>query len=69
MKKTILCLMASVACAMSAPAHADDRYQSRPPVIVSPDLAAPWLMQLGGQGVQRPRVYARQPQRAILPDT
>jgi lipoprotein-anchoring transpeptidase ErfK/SrfK len=66
MKKTILCLMASVACAMSAPAHADDRYQSRPPVIVSPDLAAPWLMQLGGQGVQRPRVYARQPQRAIV---
>ncbi|MBB4008840.1 hypothetical protein BJF91_11940 [Allorhizobium taibaishanense] len=28
-------------------AMADDRYQSRPPVVVSPDLAAPWLLQLG----------------------
>ncbi|GEO85133.1 MULTISPECIES: L,D-transpeptidase [Alphaproteobacteria] len=39
------------------PAHAGDRYQSRPPVIVSPDLSAPWVMQLGG-AQQRPVVYA-----------
>ncbi|MGV1800311.1 L,D-transpeptidase family protein [Agrobacterium vitis] len=26
---------------------AQDRYQIRPPVVVSPDLAAPWLLQLG----------------------
>lgn len=31
----------------SAPARAAERYGNRPPVIVSPDLTAPWLMQLG----------------------
>jgi lipoprotein-anchoring transpeptidase ErfK/SrfK len=35
-----------VACA--GPAMADDRYAERPPVIVSPDLTAPWITQLGG---------------------
>ncbi|WP_374189957.1 L,D-transpeptidase [Rhizobium rhizogenes] len=57
-------------------AFADDRYQSRPPVIVSPDLTAPWVMQLGGGNVQ-PAVYPVRPaarqaanpqaQRAIQP--
>lgn len=28
---------------------AQDRYATRPPVVVSPDLAAPWVMQLGNQ--------------------
>lgn len=36
-------------------AYANDRYRERPPVIVSPDLTAPWVMQLGGQ--VRPKVY------------
>ena len=31
----------------------------RPPVIVSPDLTAPWLMQLGAENI-RPVVYRRQ---------
>ena len=26
---------------------ASDRYATRPPVVVSPDLSAPWVMQLG----------------------
>lgn len=46
----------SVALPAVQPASANDRYQSRPPVIVSPDLSAPWVMQLGG--AQRPVVYA-----------
>ncbi|MCF6369742.1 L,D-transpeptidase [Rhizobium halophilum] len=37
-------------------AQANDRYRERPPVIVSPDLTAPWVMQLGGGSV-RPVVY------------
>lgn len=32
-----------------APSLSQDRYVSRPPVVVSPDLAAPWVMQLGNQ--------------------
>ena len=31
-------------------ASASERYRQRPPVVVSPDLAAPWVMQLEGQG-------------------
>ena len=26
---------------------ANDRYADRPPVMVSPDLSAPWVLQLG----------------------
>lgn len=39
-------------------ALANDRYMSRPPVVVSPDLSAPWVMQLTGEGV-RPAVVTR----------
>ena len=39
-------------------AEASERYMSRPPIIVSPDLTAPWLMQLTGEGVQ-PAVNTR----------
>jgi lipoprotein-anchoring transpeptidase ErfK/SrfK len=51
-------LLAAAILATTAPAHANDRYGSRPPVIVSPDLTAPWLMQLTGEGVQ-PAVNTR----------
>ncbi|WLR93371.1 L,D-transpeptidase [Shinella zoogloeoides] len=51
-------LLAAAILATTAPAHASDRYGSRPPVIVSPDLTAPWLMQLTGEGVQ-PAVNTR----------
>jgi lipoprotein-anchoring transpeptidase ErfK/SrfK len=60
MKRCIL--FAAGALSLLAPhAFADDRYQTRPPVIVSPDLTAPWVMQLGGANVQ-PAVY---PGRAV----
>ncbi|MGF9562759.1 L,D-transpeptidase [Neorhizobium sp. JUb45] len=47
------------------PANAQDRYRERPPVVVSPDLTAPWLMQLGAapsQAAPRYRTAAPQPQ-------
>jgi lipoprotein-anchoring transpeptidase ErfK/SrfK len=45
--------------AFATMAHANDRYRERPPVVVSPDLTAPWVMQLGGQ--VRPVVYPPRP--------
>lgn len=46
---TLIMAAASVAAAWSLPAAAQDRYVERPPVVVSPDLSAPWVMQLGHQ--------------------
>ena len=45
-------LLATALLATTTMAQANDRYMSRPPVIVSPDLTAPWVMQLTGEGVQ-----------------
>jgi lipoprotein-anchoring transpeptidase ErfK/SrfK len=59
MKKHILAA-AGVIGMLSSPALANDRYQSRPPVVVSPDLTAPWVVQLGGARVQ-PVVYPVRP--------
>lgn len=58
MKSMFLAL--SLVSAFSMPAMANDRYRERPPVVVSPDLSAPWLMQLGGANV-RPVVYPTRP--------
>ncbi|WP_311272478.1 MULTISPECIES: L,D-transpeptidase [unclassified Rhizobium] len=63
MKSVFLAL--SISCAMTMPALANDRYRERPPVVVSPDLTAPWVMQLGGAKV-RPVVYPQQPARPSL---
>lgn len=41
-----------------AAAQAQDRYRERPPVVVSPDLAAPWVMQLQ-QGPERRIIEGR----------
>jgi lipoprotein-anchoring transpeptidase ErfK/SrfK len=38
--------LAAALAAVSMPAEARDRYAERPPVLVSPDLSAPWVMQL-----------------------
>ncbi|ASW05651.1 MULTISPECIES: L,D-transpeptidase [unclassified Rhizobium] len=57
MKHAVLCAAGALSL-LTSTAFADDRYQSRPPVIVSPDLTAPWVMQLGGGNVQ-PVVYPR----------
>ncbi len=46
--RTILLLGAAALVALPvAPTHASDRYGQKPPVVVSPDLTAPWVMQLG----------------------
>jgi lipoprotein-anchoring transpeptidase ErfK/SrfK len=48
--KQALFLFTCLAGALSmgfSPALANDRYIERPPVRVSPDLAAPWVLQLG----------------------
>ncbi|MDO1581147.1 L,D-transpeptidase [Rhizobium oryzicola] len=58
--KKILLLTAALSSLCCGHAMAQDRYQERPPVIVSPDLAAPWIMQLGGN-VRTPQGYAVQP--------
>ena len=60
MRLSILCSAALIVL-MPAAAHAQDRYRERPPVVVSPDLAAPWVMQLQQAPerriiVERPRV-------------
>jgi lipoprotein-anchoring transpeptidase ErfK/SrfK len=47
MKNPLLIIGAAAALAVCVlPAAARDRYAERPPVVVSPDLSAPWVMQL-----------------------
>ena len=43
----VLVLGGGFAAAPFAPVKADNRYAERPPIVLSPDLTAPWLMQLG----------------------
>ncbi|PZO77558.1 MAG: hypothetical protein DI629_14185 [Mesorhizobium amorphae] len=65
--RTILLLGLAAATAFSSvPAQASDRYRERPPVMVSPDLSAPWVMQLGQQPRARVKVERRASQ-AIPP--
>lgn len=59
LKKSLL-VAASMLTLVAGQVEAQDRYQNRPPVIVSPDLTAPWVMQLGGQPQQARRVLYRQ---------
>lgn len=60
-KKAMMLISAAMIGLISGQAQADDRYRERPPVIVSPDLSAPWVMQLGAQ--PRPQAgYRVQPQ-------
>ncbi|SFB08668.1 Lipoprotein-anchoring transpeptidase ErfK/SrfK [Rhizobium sp. NFR07] len=65
--KAKLLLALGLAALFSTSALANDRYRERPPVMVSPDLAAPWLMQLGAQqnsrATQQRRVYQQQPRQ------
>jgi len=61
-------LMAVLACLpLALPAHANDRYQSRPPVMVSPDLQASWVLQLGGVPAQTRSSAMPQRQRQVVP--
>lgn len=59
LKKSLL-IAASLLALVAGPAGAQDRYQNRPPVVVSPDLTAPWLLQLGGQERRARKVIYRQ---------
>ena len=65
MFKKSLVLSTALFVVFATVAEAQDRYGNRPPVIVSPDLTAPWVMQLGVQ--VDPGVYRQQ--RAVAPQT
>ena len=56
--KTIWLGCALLISVLPAMAAANDRYAERPPVVVSPDLTAPWIMQLGGQPRRAPAARA-----------
>ena len=71
--KTVLISLFGAAAMLTAgvtSSSAGDRYAERPPVMVSPDLSAPWVLQLGRapgimrqnrQVVQQPRLRYAQP--------
>ena len=57
-------LAAAFALFIAGPAQANDRYATPPPIVLSPDLSQPWVMQLQNpraQGVRAsaPRVVTR----------
>jgi lipoprotein-anchoring transpeptidase ErfK/SrfK len=55
MTRASILVLAAIAASLSAhQALANDRYGDRPPLVVSPDLSAPWVMQLqrAPQGAQ-----------------
>ncbi|WP_395448033.1 L,D-transpeptidase family protein [Aminobacter sp. UC22_36] len=61
-KPLILLASAAMLAELISPALAYDRYAERPPVVVSPDLSAPWVLQLGrNPGEVMPRQQRRQP--------
>ncbi|TIX36608.1 MAG: L,D-transpeptidase, partial [Mesorhizobium sp.] len=47
MKTFLFPLFGAAAVLAAGAANANDRYAERPPVVVSPDLSAPWVLQLG----------------------
>ncbi|MDX8468523.1 L,D-transpeptidase [Mesorhizobium sp. VK23B] len=52
---------AAVLAAGATTSFANDRYADMPPVMVSPDLSAPWVLQLGhAPGIVRPSRQATQ---------
>ncbi|RWC90456.1 MAG: L,D-transpeptidase [Mesorhizobium sp.] len=69
--KTVLFSLLGAAAVLAAGAsssNANDRYADRPPVMVSPDLSAPWVLQLGHAPgiVRQTRQMMQQPQRRYL---
>jgi len=49
MKPTRLLAALAAFSILACPAVAQERYGSKPPVVLSPDLSAPWVMQLDSQ--------------------
>ena len=63
--KSLVLMLCATMGLTATEATAQDRYRERPPVVVSPDLTAPWVVQLGGQ-VRAPGGYSVQPmQRGV----
>lgn len=66
----ILCLALIAVFALQTQAAASDRYRQKPPVVLSPDLTAPWVMQLKPKhkmrAAQRTRVKQRVQRRKIF---
>ena len=71
MKKLAFLLMSGAALSLAlvaTSANAGDRYGQRPPVVLSPDLSAPWVLQLGGRAAPRGGVvYRTQPKAQRAP--
>jgi len=68
MNKLALLVLSGAAlglASVTAPATAGERYSQRPPVVLSPDLTAPWLLQLGSQAAPRGGVVYRTQPRAV----
>ena len=59
MKTIAFSLAAATLALMVTNASARDRYVQQPPVVVSPDLSAPWVLQLQRQPVTAPRQRSR----------
>ncbi|RWA76406.1 MAG: L,D-transpeptidase [Mesorhizobium sp.] len=69
--KTAFCSLLGAVAVLAAGATtslANDRYADMPPVMVSPDLSAPWVLQLGhAPGIVRPsRQSTQQPLRRLF---
>ncbi|MDE1159626.1 MAG: L,D-transpeptidase [Neorhizobium sp.] len=66
MKKPLLAALLTpivafgLAASVAHGALADDRYRERPPVVLSPDLTAPWVTQLNGDVSAPPARPARE---------
>lgn len=60
MKRQMLLTALSAILLATGAATAQQRYGERPPVVVSPDLSAPWVMQLRRAPVGAPPAQARQ---------
>ncbi|MER8377719.1 L,D-transpeptidase [Mesorhizobium sp. M0142] len=64
MKIFLFPLFGAAAVLAVGAANANDRYAERPPVVVSPDLSAPWVLQLGhAPGIVRQSRQEAQPLR------
>ena len=70
MKRVLFSVLGAVAAFASVTsAAAGDRYADRPPVMVSPDLSAPWVLQLGKAPgiVRKPRATSSYgPESAVI---
>jgi lipoprotein-anchoring transpeptidase ErfK/SrfK len=67
MKQNRLIHTLVAALLMAGTAHAQDRYASRPPVVLSPDLTAPWVVQLRSPGKALAANQQRRIKTAVAP--